>query len=316
MKKLMKNKRMISGLVATTLGVAILLMSLSLAWFTTSGGGKVNEIVLGKLDIEGELDFEPEEVYLYPGTPTYFNQVAYIQNTGTLNALCQLDIKTTIDKVGLPLTNPLIYTKIVEDATYDNYDPSIKKTHELGTWGMYDPDEGVFTSYNWLKGADGKYYIEMFGNDELHFAYDFILDKDLGNDYQAAPIKVQLTWEAIQADPVDAVPALIPGLEIKDLEPFPGAGYQVPTPVYELTPGNWQPFFTALPGFTFVTYDGTNLADPFGGDGVQPWYPDDDTLSAFGAYDAQKALAEAYLDSLPNNWLKVAIADANGIDLG
>ncbi|MCL2151890.1 MAG: hypothetical protein FWH57_02855 [Oscillospiraceae bacterium] len=336
MKKLMKNKRTITGLVAMTLGVAILLMGLSLAWFTSSGGGTVNTIELGTLIVDGDLEIEDAGlVFNYPGTEVYYEGVAWIKNVGSLNALCQLDIKTTIydaDAQGVVTWGPVedatkARVEIIEDETTFINDPFgaatvLKKTHELGTWGIYYPLSGDFDSYNWLVGADGKYYVQMFGNDDLHFAYNLILDPSLYGDstvanpkadYQGSFVDVQLKWNAVQADPLAAVEAILPGVVIQDYEAFPGAGFDVPTPVYDVGGGVYEPFFTALDGFTFITYD-AGATDPFGGDGV---YPDEVVpggLQPFGSYDQQEELVEAYLNTLPETWLKYAIMGANGLN--
>ena len=177
MKTLLKNKKLLSGLVATMLGVAILVMSISLAWFTSEDKADAGPISLGSFGVKTLL--EPIEdlggKWGFPGSDVYYNQVGKVWKLGSIDGFVkvQLTIAGETDYVGP------IYAQIKEDGV-----PG--RAYPLGIW-IEDPDyveqNGApkpgdkLVAYMWYIGQDGEYYVEIIGepgDDELHFGYDII----------------------------------------------------------------------------------------------------------------------------------------------
>ena len=301
MKTLLKNKKMISGLVATTLGVAILVMSLSVAWFS-SGGSSTTSITLGQLSVDGQLYSLGDDVdQNYPGTNWYEGRAGWLQKGGNLSAFTQLDLTVFVRQ------NPGYGTwegyandwlTVIEDGITD-------MVHPLGTWiGIGDA-----VRYIWFTGHDGKYYVEMDGNDRLHFAYDLEIPTWLKNDFQAAAVSVNFNWDAVQArpDPEAIVDYFnIPDLVIADLE-FDIGGFKfiAPGPAILGTTnaaGVNEPFFKIIDNL--VMYPPVNGLNA-NGDGT--------TFSTFSSGpSALEALAD-YVQSLEDGWLKYSLCEAYGI---
>ena len=193
--KLFKNKKVMSGIIASMVGVAILMTGMTFAWFTSSGSVS-NDFTMGTLEVQGGL-VNAEFPVMYPGE-VKVNNIGWIQNTGNLAAFAELDlIVEVILANGTVLTNPDVVT--VEIQKEGNVLlGSGQKVHPLGFW--YREDGTDF--YIWGKGPNDKLFVTMEGNDRLHFAYTVKTDgPGMGNEFMGATVRVRLAWRATQALP-------------------------------------------------------------------------------------------------------------------
>ena len=316
MKTLLKNKRLISGLVATTLGVAILVMSLSFAWFT-SDGSAANTITLGSLKVTGGFySLNEQGDQNYPGTQYYHDQAAWLKKDGNLQGFVQLDM------YGILTQDPALgngsgkvdWVSIKEEgvpAFTNSAGVDIPaKAHELGVWYNLANDD----CYTWFIGADGKYYVEIDGNDRIHVGYDVDIPTDLGNAWQGAALEIKFDWLAVQARPQEAavevfgsaVPKMVMGFIDEGMGPVPAPiidGTAVPNssgvPV-------GKAYFELLKGFfVYDPADGPQL-NP-NGDGVY--------FSAFSVGVEPLKAFEAYVQGLADDfWVKHVLIAEFGFD--
>jgi len=196
MKTLLKNKRLISGLVALMLGVAILVMSLSLAWFTSEDEDTSGTITIGSLKVYTELiDLYPDDSNpndAYPESEHYKWQLAKLWKKGSIDAFVQINLEAVLPaQAGPDVEVPPVELVIREDGIPNGAprnDPDVMagthghgaRAYPLGLWMDLDGE----CSYAWFIGADGKYYVEMCGagknyaNDELHIGYSILFPED------------------------------------------------------------------------------------------------------------------------------------------
>ena len=224
--KQFKNKKMMTGIIASLVGVSILMTGLTLAWFTSTGNVSSNDINLGTLKVVGEL-LTTNEVNMLPGV-SIDNNIGWIQNLG-MDALAQLkfDIevtkKSTLDADGnaVPIDNPDDYIKVVNppevwlEIQEDGYAtpaigpfPAEVIAHPLGVWMRDASADGTMEFYTWAKvGApDNRLFVAMGGNDKLHFAYSIKNNgAAMNNSWQGATVNVKFTWDAIQISPDAAI---------------------------------------------------------------------------------------------------------------
>jgi len=179
MKKLLKNKRLISGLVALMLGAAILVMSLSLAWFYDSDTDESSGVItIGSLKIKAALvdDVLQDRRNTYPKTTEYYGKVAKIWKEGSIDAMVQVKLEALgCNPQSMDL--PVIFD--VLDKGYKS--PGSKgyaKTWPLGVW--YFPDNSY--ACIWYEGGDGNLYVEIQGGDDTHnFPPDILADQQGGD---------------------------------------------------------------------------------------------------------------------------------------
>jgi len=231
--KVLKNKKMMTGLITSLVGLTILLTGLTLAWFTSSGSVFNKTIKAGSFEVIATLS--PTEFGLtYPGDDLRDN-IGTVRKTGNLPALAKLEfvIEAVIksDDNGKPLPQSEWYTvKNPDDIYVVVQEDGAKKTHyipgygtvvevlahKLGDWVR--PDFSRW--YHWGKGPDGNYYVVIDGDDTLRFAYTLESDgAKIGNKYQNAAIDVKLDWLATQLMPDEAIEDVL-GLGYTDIDWF------------------------------------------------------------------------------------------------
>ena len=238
MKRLFKNKKTMMGLIATLVGVTVLLAGLTLAWWSAEDSSDYENIVtFGVMEIEVEI-FNPFIEQGYPGWDSGDRGIlASVKNTGTFDGLvAKLDfvIEWTDDPededswevVPAALAEEILIT-VVEDgraglvkelweveagARVKKGEIEDYKVHELGGWFLFDNDAdfNLLAFYNWSE-IDGSLFVTMdgdsyarpatVGNHELHFAYDIELGKDLDEEFMGKAIKVTIDAKATSAFP-------------------------------------------------------------------------------------------------------------------
>lgn len=220
MKKLFKNKKITTGIVATTAGVTVLLASLSLAWFISSGSVAANTITMGTLDVTASLG--AHEIGVSEPGMDHYNQIGKIQNLGNLPTLVKLSLDSEITMADGTAGNAGLVDLELQLAGSDGkFVPSgfgyDVKAHELGMWFDFDKNN----VYMWGE-LDGDIYIAMQGDDELHFAYTVDTDgRNMGNEYQESSINVSVEWEATQLNRDGAIEDVF-GIDIRDINWLPG----------------------------------------------------------------------------------------------
>lgn len=231
--KILKNKRMLTGLIASLIGLSVLMTGLSLAWFTNSGAQPNSGVDLSTLGVTVGLQKESFGI-MYPGQ-NYIDNIASIRNYGNIQTLVQLDLIADVlirsDADGNPLPESQYYTirapkelfTIVEQEKgasrligFDGGKPVYETlAHPLGDW--FKPD---FSSWYHWGVLDGKLYVAMDGNDELRFAYTIDTNgKEMGNLYQNAVVSVKVEWLATQYIPDAAIKDVL-GIDFNDVKWF------------------------------------------------------------------------------------------------
>ena len=231
--KIFNNKKMMSGVIATLVGLTILLTGLTYAWFTSSGSVLNNTMKVGALEVITTLD--PTEFgIVYPGAIIKDN-IGRVRRAGNLPTLAQLkfvlDVQIRSDENGKPLPENLWYTVtnpddirvvVQEDgAVRPHFIPGYGVVnevlaHKMGDWVR--PDFSVW--YHWGKGPDGNYYVVLDGSDNLRFAYSVeAKGKEMGNKYMNAAIDVKVDWKATQLYPDEAIEDVF-GLGYNDVNWF------------------------------------------------------------------------------------------------
>jgi len=216
MKTLLKNKKLISGLLALMLGVAILVMSLSLAWFVSEDDDVSGTITIGSLGIVvtlvDQLDAS-DPIDIYPETEYYFNQLAKVQKKGSIDAFVQINFQA-IEAANGGIVPPVDFTVLEAGIPPIAGIPAPARAYPLGLWS----DSNYITDYAWYAGADGRYYVEMMGspggaafyaNDELHFGYNIEFREpkisNLLNDLtEPYSFDVKVSAKAVQCFPMAA----------------------------------------------------------------------------------------------------------------
>ena len=198
MKALFKNKKLMTGIIATMIGVTILLAGLTLAWFTSSGSTSTNNVTMGSLDVTAKVH-NYNTIVAQPGIDIP-DQLASVQNLGTLPALAKLtfDVQINNGSGWGPAAPGLVEVDFQVEGSKWAVDEDGKPVtvHEMGFWTHANGE----SFYSWGT-YDGDLYVAMQGNDRLHFAYT-VTPKGgptgMGNDYQGAEIRVLVKWEATQ----------------------------------------------------------------------------------------------------------------------
>ena len=212
MRVLFGSKKLRTGVIATLVGVAILLTGLTYAYFSSRGSADVGKVTVGSLRVVATLE-DADDAFMGPGY-TQDGFIGTIQNKGTLEALTKIDFGYNItiksDGNGDPL-DPADYYPAPADQQYikvrlleEGYQSPVDEdryAHELGLW--INNTNG--NSYIWTNGADGNCYIIMVGSDVLHFAYEIVVEGDAPFDYMDADIAITLDYVASQLVPDAAV---------------------------------------------------------------------------------------------------------------
>lgn len=233
--KLFKNKKTMTGIIASLVGLTVLLTGISLAWFTNSGSVANNEITLGRLGVNVTLD-KREFDLMYPGQDLLDN-IARIKSFGNLPTLVQLDLKATVtiksDANGNPLPESE-WTTVPAPANLFNISlqeegakslqfvngniVEVVLARQLGDW--YMPDYSAW--YHWGM-LDGKLYVmidESEVNHELRFAYKIETDgRAMTNLYQGASVNLRIDWLATQYIPDAAIEDVL-DIDILDVNWF------------------------------------------------------------------------------------------------
>ena len=196
--KLFKSKKVMSGLIASMVGVAILMTGMTFAWFTSSGSA-ASDFSMGTFGVQAEL-VDAEFPIMNPGE-VKFNNIGWVRNTGNLAAVAELSL--TVEVVladGTVQTNPpAVSIELQKDGSTSSF-PG-QKVHPLGAWYRVVGPE----FYIWGKGPGDKLFVAMDGNDKLHFAYTVKTNGPaMGNEYMGATIRVRLAWRATQVVPEGA----------------------------------------------------------------------------------------------------------------
>ena len=229
MRKLFGSKKLRTGVIATLVGVAILLTGLTYAYFSSKGSADVGSVTVGSLRVVATLE-DTDDALMGPGY-TQDGLIGTIQNKGTLEALTKIDFGYNItiksdgngdpldpaDYYPAPADQQYIKVRLLEEGYQSPYDPD-RYTHELGLW-LNNTNGNV---YLWTLGADGNTYIIMAGNDELHFAYEIIVEGDAPFDYMDADIAITLDYVASQVVPDGAV---METFGIADIDSFLDSDY-------------------------------------------------------------------------------------------
>jgi len=212
MKVLFGNNKLRTGVIATLVGVAILLTGLTYAYFSSRGSADVGNVTVGSLRVVATLE-DTDDAVMGPGY-TQDGLIGSIQNKGTLEAITKIDFGYNItiksdgngdpldptDYYPAPADQQFIKVRLLEEGYESPVDPD-RYTHELGMW--INAENG--NSYVWTNGADGNTYIIMVGGDVLHFAYEIVVEGDAPFDYMDADIAITLDYVASQLIPDAAV---------------------------------------------------------------------------------------------------------------
>lgn len=186
------NIEVMSGLIASLLGVTILLTSLTLAW-PVSSDSATNDIKFGSLKVEAGL-LEYQHPIMEPGEDKR-NNIGWVQNLGNLPVIARLDFTVQVElSDGTVLMNPReVSVKLQENGTTYSFTGTPAKP--FGLW--YREDN--FNYYAWFKGPDDKLYVVMDGSDRLNFAYTISTDDGaIEPEFQDAVVRVELEWKATQ----------------------------------------------------------------------------------------------------------------------
>ena len=197
MKVLFGNKKTAAGIVATMVGVTVLLAGLSLAWFTSTGSTASNNVTMRNLDVIADVH-NYQTLVAQPGIDVP-DQVGYVQNLGNLPTLVKLSFDVSIERAdGTPgdpaLVNVAWQIEGSNGRQINDGTGNMIEVHPMGFW-MHSNNIDV---YMWGE-YDGDIYVAMQGPDKLHFAYTIATDgQNMGNEYQGAKIQVAVKWEATQ----------------------------------------------------------------------------------------------------------------------
>jgi len=293
MKKFLGSKKLMVSAITVMAGAVILLAGLTLAWFVSEGASS-GGIVMGRIDVNASLGTLN---YDWPQVPDVAGQehVGTVQNNGNVEALVQLKMFAT-DANGYVWNNPAIVLEVAEDGIeagfFDMIDAEDRNARPLGIWVS---DTGL---YQWMKGADGNYYVYILGNDILHFGYNYgVVGGIPGVNYgelMGAEVNANLDWLAVQSVPTPAVIDTFDGIEgyfeIKDAYGFLIEGYY--------TDENGNPFFTP---FTeeIVVIDADDWTNP----GISPF-----SLNILSAEDKVAAFVDQITCDFFRSIVKTAIS--------
>ena len=225
------------GIIATIVGVALLLTSLSFAWFTAGGDADPGDIEVGSirasLTIEA-LDPTGTVVIMGPGYDIT-GQKAVFQSTGSLDTLTRFksfcNVTITCDANGVPLAPSAYYpapagenyvTIAIMPAGWTNPDDPTDFYEPLGTW-----IDAAGNAYIWGLGTDGNTYLLSNGAKELYFAIQIIIADDTPNKYMDAIVECGFSFLAGQALPDRAVPATF-GIALTDIDFDAWTGFVMP----------------------------------------------------------------------------------------
>ena len=216
MKKLLSNKKVMSGVVASLVGVSVLLTGLTLAWFTDGGRADIGTATLGKFGVKLTAAEVPLDIFNQPGVE-FRNELATIQNTEDIFAIAKISLDATVD--GDVSSN--LVSLWQKDGAVEVYEGVLEKRNALPL-GMWMSASGGF--YNWGYDADGNVYVELGGKDVLDFAYTLKALGTMDNTYQGKEVKVELVMEATQGTFDEAIKQEL-GIDRKDIkwyldEPF------------------------------------------------------------------------------------------------
>jgi len=338
MKKLFKNKRLISGLVALMLGVAILVMSLSFAWFFDEDEDESPGIItIGSLKIHAKLvdpdnpdnGLVPDPQQSYPETTRYHDQIGKVWSTGSIDAMVQVNFE---------IDYPAGYSAM-------NYDlPPVKFTFKDGgvpaptaadeakawplcVWIGVDDDGETLATYAWYEGADGKYYVSMLGagtpdyaNDVLHFGYDIDFpEPDFDNglwNKQGDPFSfiVRLTAKGVQLLPLQAQVDYFNSIRDSSVPEL------VEGPAFVETNSGAKYFNLVNPAILVINVDSEELEYGFYPSPYAPFDPGYDTIwpegvvSPFSASDIH--VVAKLIQGLPECQLKADLAAVYGVSIG
>jgi hypothetical protein len=236
--KLFKNKKTMTGIIASLVGLSVLMGGISLAWFTSAGSVANNDITMGRLNVQVTLDREVFELG-YPGID-FVDNIAKVQSLGNLPTMVQIDLNAEVtirsDANGNPLPQAEWRT-VPAPANLFTISPQVEGATEIislpggGTvvntlarplgmwWGI--TSSGDWFNYTW-GSYDGKMYLvidEPAGmNRELRFAYTINTNGPaMTNEYQNAVVKLNIDWKATQLMPDEAVEDIF-GLEFWDVD--------------------------------------------------------------------------------------------------
>ena len=220
MKKLFKNKKLMAGVITVMVGITILLAGIAYAWFFGSGIDETNATgETDDMDVVCSLDADTEVFYraIVPGDE--MDGIGWIQPEGlkVWNGSTGMLVKLNFDEIQLtdaagdpvPLladssdpTTAVITLGLKEDGYYDDY-IDMQTAFPMGCWYGTDAN-GDWVMYQWCKGDDGDYYVEIFGNDTLHFGYTVEASgRYMTNKYRNVDIDLNFSWNWIQLGNVE-----------------------------------------------------------------------------------------------------------------
>ena len=237
MKTLFRNKKLMTGVITVMVGITILLAGIAFAWFFGANGNFDEKFDAGDMGAEADFDLAgkvlsrpvlPGDTERGIGEITVPNDVV-MHNENPMLVRVAVGASEIIAKNGDSLP-----TDALTFAMDENGEPG--EAWPLGFWMDVGtgavPDYLNAKTYLWLKGGDGNVYVEMYGDDTLHYAFDIeAVGNKMDNRYLGAKITLGngIYWiqsrnieKALAETQVDAVHALV------DCPDCAGLGY-IPT---------------------------------------------------------------------------------------
>lgn len=207
---LLSNRKWVIGIIIPIFGVVILLAGITLAWLTNKNSDPGTAFSAGYMDLVVDIAMESEILWrpLHPSDVGEGLGVFYIPDSN-LSAGEEMNF-----------LNPFIATFNVNDAKIQKRNGQVLTGADaaqavkfivdedgrdgvawpLGEWiDFSDPDYEKWSMYNWMKGKDGNYYVELYGDDELHFAYEIITNGYvMDNSYRGADFTLESSFSLVQ----------------------------------------------------------------------------------------------------------------------
>ena len=212
MKTLFRNKKLMTGVITVMVGVTILLAGIAFAWFFGVGGDPGEDFLAGDMDVVVDLNLDDDIFWrpILPGDTDEGVGVIYAPDNNPLpgtdmhfdnpfTAMFSVDAAKIVKRDGT-LGDPTVLTFVVDEKGRDGV------AWPLGEWVDFsNADYTKWSMYNWMKGKDGNYYVEMYGNDKLHFAYEVIADGyKMDNSYRGAKISMASHYSWVQNRNIEA----------------------------------------------------------------------------------------------------------------